>query len=128
MQSLSGNNIRRHDITFFKNGRIDISSSLAKQLNIQAGDVIDIIEHNKEYYLIIRLRSNKTIGRHLGQCYPTNKHKTCNNYRAYSKALTTSILNITGGEKSSRLFYGNQVELPTFGIGIPLITKNPLNK
>ena len=127
MKSLLGNNTRRADITFFKNGRIDISSMLAKHLRLKLGDVIDIIEDNKEYYLIIRLRYQNVIGRHIGQCYPTNKNKTCNNYRTYSKSLTTAILKITGGQNSSRLFIGTPVELPIYGIGIPLITYNPLN-
>ncbi len=126
MKSLLGNsNTRRADITFFSTGRIDISSALSKQLHLHNGDVIDIIEHNSEYYLIVRHRSVNVIGRHVGQCYPTNKHKSCNNYRCYSKQLCRAIVSISL-TSPARLCVGLPLELPPYGIGIPLITRNPI--
>lgn len=122
MTSILGNT-RRPDIKFHTDGKIEITSTIARALSIGRGDVIDVIEHKGEYYLVVRLRADKAIGRHEAQCFPTNKNKVCRNFRAYSKKLSAAILNITGGVEA-RLPSGEPQYIEPYGIAIPLITRN----
>ena len=84
VERLLGERTRRPDITFYRNGRIDITASVAERLSLRAGDVIDIARGKEEYYLYVRLRrSDGAVGRHEAQCYPSKSGTR--NFRAYSK-------------------------------------------
>ena len=122
MTSILGNT-RRPDIKFHHSGQIDISATISKQLSLHKGDVIDICVHNGEYYLVVRCRGDRVIGRHEGQCYPTNSNKTCNNYRAYSKRLCNAILQVVGSN-IAKLPSGLAEHLEPYGSAVPLITRN----
>ena len=45
MESLLGNT-RKHDLSFFRDGHIDITARVAKCINIEEGDIIDIYWEN----------------------------------------------------------------------------------
>jgi hypothetical protein len=122
MGSIIGNS-RRPDVTFYINGRIDITSRIAKQLCLTEGDVIDIDKRNGEYLLYVRYRSDCAIGRHEARCKASKNNS--NNFRAYSKQLTDAILNACGAEKA-QLASGAVVELEDIGIAVPLVTRNNL--
>lgn len=124
MKSVVGNS-RRSDIAFYRNGRIDITSTLAKQLGLQAGDVIDVGCVNKEYYLYVRVKSKDVIGRHKGQCFPS-KHNS-QNYRTYCKPLCDFFLQGSDEEKLN-LATGEPEVTDNIGIAIPIITRNLLHK
>lgn len=87
MQSLIGNN-RRADISFFPNGRIDISARLSRLLSLQSGDTIDIKFDGYEYYIYVRNRSPFG-GRFEAQCFPSNKKGR--HFRAYSRRLYAAV-------------------------------------
>lgn len=87
MQSLIGNN-RRADISFFPNGRIDISARLSRLLSLQSGDTIDIKFDGYEYYIYVRNRSPLG-GRFEAQCFPSNKKGR--HFRAYSRRLYAAV-------------------------------------
>lgn len=125
MISIIGNS-RRPDITFYRDGRIDITSQVSKTLSLQSGDVIDITIHESEYLLYVSHRHNNTIGRHEGQCRPTQKGS--NNFRTYSKRLCEFILRESGADDIARLQCGEPLEINNYGFGIPIITKNNINK
>ena len=128
-------NSRRPDVTFYPDGRIDITAHVAKILHMQQGDVIDIVLAGAEYLLYVRLRSNECVGRHEAQVYPSKrgKHKA-NNFRAYSKTICRAIRKaatvpggFSAGENSPlRLPAGTPITYGTAGTAIPLITRNPL--
>lgn len=119
-------NSRRPDITFYRDGRIDIAARVAKTISLHPGDVIDITIHSAEYLLYVSHRHHNTVGRHEGQCRPTQKGS--NNFRTYSKRLCDFILRQSGADNIARLCCGEPLELNNQTIGIPIITKNKLTK
>ena len=95
---------RRPDITFHSDGRIDIAAHLAKRLSLSPGDVIDIMQDGAEFYIIIRFRGDKVIGRHEAQCYPTKSRSM--NYRCHSARLCRIMIHIAGAEQRLSLMAG----------------------
>ena len=128
-------NSRRPDVTFYPDGRIDITARIAKILELQSGDVIDVAAHYGEYLLYVRLRASGCVGRHEAQVYPSKRGKyKANNFRAYSKTICCAIRKAatvpgckTAGESNPlRLPAGTHVTFGIYGTAIPLITSNPL--
>lgn len=122
-------NSRRPDVTFCPDGRIDITARIAKMLQLQNGDVINIAYHCGEYYLYVALRASQCVGLHEATVSPTNHGKRHNNnFRAYSKFLCRSISKAAYGcsDRKTRLPAGSPFEMAGYGTVIPLITKNPL--
>jgi hypothetical protein len=117
------NSSRKPDITFYSNGRIDITARVAAILQIEAGDVLDIETNGVDYYLYVRRKAGTYIGSHVATAHRT---KGCsNNFRAYSKTLASAILNSIQGQPSmARLCAGQPIS--DNGIKIPIITRLPL--
>lgn len=111
---------RRPDVTFYRNGRIDISSRVAKMLHLDDGDVVDVGVQDGEYYLYIRSKASEVIGRHEAQCY-ASKPKS-KNFRAYSKRLCDAILRATASPLA-RIPAGEREEFPQLGVAVPLIIR-----
>jgi hypothetical protein len=120
MKSLLGNT-RRPEISFFTSGRIDISASIAKHLCLKSGDVIDILydEKSGECYLYVKVRQPN--GHHTGSVYRTNLHG--NNYRTFTKKLTTAILQLCNTNNTARLAVGTPIINEQYGTMLPLITR-----
>lgn len=89
---------RKHDISFHHNGRIDISAHLAKRLSLSPGDVIDILKHQGEWYICVKLRAGTYIGRHIGKVWHASGHK--GTFRTQAKPVTNAILAELGNPKS----------------------------
>ncbi len=122
-------NTRRPDITFHSNGRIDVSSRVAKILGLADGDVIDIAYDNVEYYLYVKYKGNTLVGRHEGMIHPTNRNKHyCNNMRAYSKRLCGLILAMHRGVSEVRLPVGEVETRLGLGKVLPIIVRCVLGK
>lgn len=118
---------RKHDISFYKNGRIDITAGIAKQLGLQRGDMIDISTGGWKCYLYVKKRAEQVQGRNEAIVSPTNKGKT-NNFRTYSKTLTDFIFqeceswqNVPNKSDVLRLFARKPVSTE-YGVSIPLVT------
>ena len=122
METILGNT-RKPDVTFYKNGRIDLTSRIAKMLNLGNGDVIDIGLCNGEYMLYVRLKNAQVVGNHEARCYTSKRNS--HNFRAYSKKLCNAILSACGANKA-QLASGVVVEVEALGTAIPLITRNNL--
>jgi hypothetical protein len=88
------NNSRKPDISFNRTGRIDVSARIAHQLNLNAGDVIDIATHEREYYLHVKYSADSVVGRHEGTCYPTTRHG--GSFRASSVRLCKAMIDASG--------------------------------
>ena len=127
MESLLGNT-RRTDVSFFKNGRIDITSHVAKLLELSEGDVIDVIKSDRELYIYVKWRNADIVGRHTARCYKTKSNVACANFRAFSVKLCASILDICGTDNVVRLPVGEQVNIEGIGIAVPLVTRINLYK
>lgn len=122
METILGNT-RKPDVTFYKNGRIDLTSRIAKMLNLDNGDVVDIALCNGEYMLYVRLRNAQAVGNHEARCYASKRNS--HNFRAYSKKLCDAILAVCKANKA-QLASGVAVEVDSLGVAIPLITRNNL--
>lgn len=127
MESLLGNT-RRPDVSFFKNGRIDITSNVAKMLDLSDGDVIDVVLCDKELYLYAKWRNADVVGSHTACCHKTKPNTECTNFRAFSVKLCASILDICGADEVVRLPAGEQVNIEGIGIAVPLVTRINLYK
>lgn len=110
MQSLLGNS-RKPDITFYRFGRIDITSRLSKRLGIEAGDVIDILYDGMEFYVYVKEKGRALVGKHEGQCWPTSPRCTryCHNFRAYSRRLCERIISVAGTGSKARILAGGEI-------------------
>lgn len=122
MESLLGNT-RRPDVSFYKDGRIDITSRVARSLNLCDGDVVDIAKSDRELYLYVKWRKADVVGKHTAQCRATKQHKSCTNFRLFSVKLCTTILDMCGAENTARLAAGSKVALEGIGDAVPLITR-----
>lgn len=123
MESLLGNRTRRADITFYRNGKIDITSRLTKMLELGEGDVIDIAFDSGEYYLYRMRKAENLVGRHEAQCHGTHKgrlHPT-RNMRAYSKKICSAILKASGATDKARVWAGELCTFDTIGKAVVII-------
>ena len=122
MESLIGNT-RRPDISFFRNGQINITARIAKYLFLSEGDIIDVMKSGKELYLYVKSRSKDIVGLHSGRCRSTRPKKGYRNFRANCKRLTDAIFEECDGDKVVRLAAGDPIDIEPLGKAIPLITR-----
>ncbi len=119
MQSILGNT-RKADIVFRSSGRIDITARVAKSLDLQHGDVIDIALGGGEWYLYVKHRAPK-VGRHEGMAFRSNTKG--NHYRVWSKTLCNAVLNECKVSDKVKLCVGTPVNLHIYGVALPIIIK-----
>lgn len=120
---------RRPDITFHRDGRIDITSHVAVLLGLKHGDVIDIAYDGVEYYLYKRYDSSSLVGRHEAQVRATNHGKHyCHNLRAQSVRMCRQILQMHDGADVVRLPVGELETRSGMGKVLPIIVRNNLQR
>lgn len=101
-------NSRRHDISFFPSGKIEISAHIAHKLSLRPGDVIDIVQEFGELYIYVKLRSGNYVGRHDGRVWATANGK--GTFRTCSKALASAVLATAGVNGRLRCPCGMEIE------------------
>lgn len=111
---------RRPDITFYPDGRIDITARIARALNLQHGDVIDIAVNGTERYIYVRIRADKVNGRHCATVYAT-KHGS-HNFRCYSSQLCNAMIG-ADSHKVLRCPAGQIIQHPQYGTMMAIIYK-----
>ena len=122
MKSILGNS-RKPDIVFKKSGIIEITAHLAKLLNMNQGDAIDLLSDDGEIYIFVKHRN--PIGRYPAMVYRSNKHG--NHFRTWSTRLSSEILNICGVSDIARLAVGEPIyNFQDIDIALPLITRRIL--
>ena len=102
---------RKADISFHKNGKIDITARVVHLLSIQDGDVIDVGVENSECFLYVRHKGRNCMGRHEAQCSPTKRNSY--NFRAYSVRLCRAMMNFaecSDTDKTLHLACGEKIE------------------
>lgn len=116
-------NTRRPDVSFYANGRIDITARVAKMLSLKENDVIDIALQGGEYLLYRKYKAESLIGRHEAQCHVTKKRGLfrSNNIRAYSKRLCAAMLKAAGTHPTARLPVGINTPLGHHGTAVTII-------
>lgn len=114
---------RRPDITFNRDGRIQITAAIAAALDLQPGDCINIYADNGEYYMFA-IHSERNERCHA-RVYPTKRGSR--NFRAISVRLVCSLLDACGITARRAAFAAGE-PVRVFGrTYIPIITKHPLN-
>lgn len=123
MESILGNRTRRADITFYRDGKIDITSRLTKMLDLGEGDVIDIAFDSGEYYLYRMRRSEDLVGRHEAQCHCTHRGRLhpSRNLRAHSKRICTAMLKAAGATDRARVWAGELCNFDKLGRAVVII-------
>ena len=118
---------RKVDVYFRKSGRIDITSRVVKALNIQDGDVINVLSADGEYFLYVERRAADIRNGMARYRHAVRRTKSNDNMlRCQSIALTDAVNAITEAEESW-LFVGTPRSLANFGVnadGVPLIVHN----
>lgn len=115
--------IRRPDVTFCRNGRINITARVARSLQLTDGDAINIFSDGIEFLLFVQTKASSRIGRDYAVIHPSNKgsnHFVCNCIK-----LSTALLNAIGSKDEQVSFFtGEPIEIhgKTY---IPIITSNP---
>lgn len=108
MKSLIGNT-RRADVTFRRNGKIDLSSSVARSLSLEPGDGINILTDGDEYYLYVAHRSSDSNGlRYEARCFATSRKS--NHFRSSSVRLCRAVLKACNQAEIANLAVGPLVE------------------
>lgn len=117
------NNTRRPDVTFYPNGRIDITANVARKLNLHQGDVIDIVDNGGlEYLLYIKHRGETLVGNHEAVCRQSKRRS--HNFRAYSKRLCSFMFRFTDRkDEPFRVPAGEVMRYKDYGIMVALLTK-----
>lgn len=118
-------NTRRPDITFYRSGRIDVTSRIAKLLGLQNGDVIDIDNRCGEFLLFVKIRNSEVVGAHEARCYASKKNSR--NYRVHSKRLCNAILAECGAMGKVQLASGSPLDFSPYGVAVPIITRYNLS-
>jgi hypothetical protein len=127
MESILGNT-RKPDLSFFRDGHIDITARVAKGINIEEGDIIDILKDNRELYLYVKTKNKDVVGLHTGRCRSTKHKMGCRNFRVNSKRLCDAIFERCGNPERVQLAAGESFEMPNVGFVVPLITRINLYK
>ena len=113
---------RRPDITFYPDGRIDITARIARAINLQHGDVIDIAINGTERYIYVRQRAGQVNGRHFATVYATKNGS--HNFRCYSRQLCQSMLSTaTDSHRPLRIPAGQVIQHEQYGTMMALIYK-----
>lgn len=122
-------NTRRPDITFYRSGRIDITTRVTKALALEDGDVIDIAFDGREHLLYVKHKGASLVGRHEAQCRITNRRGKYHNMRAYSGRLCRFVLALNNNADIARLPVGEVIIDPdTASPLLPIIIRNNLPK
>ncbi|MBR4388741.1 MAG: hypothetical protein IKT00_06145 [Prevotella sp.] len=107
-------NSRKSDITFWRDGHIDICARVSRALDLREGDVIDIaIDEGfaREYYLYAKKKREGRNGRHKATCRAVNGNRS-RYMRVNSKQLTRFVLHTTGEMERARVMCGEVTDTP----------------
>jgi len=108
MQSLLSDR-RRADVTFYRGGKISLSSFVVHALGICAGDVIDVLSDGSDYYLRVSHRASDIRGlRYEATCFPVKPHVAY--FRASSARLCNKMLSVCHRSDKAALPVGELVE------------------
>ena len=108
MKSVLGKT-RRTDVTFRKDGRVDISARIARLLDLRVGDVMDVAIGGGEVVLYRRLKAEDAWGRHEACCYCANNKGW--SMRFHSKRLVTAVLAMVGETDKAECPAGEMMEV-----------------
>lgn len=116
-------NIRRRDITFYRDGRINITARIAKILGLQPGDSIDINSEAGEFYLHA-VHHGLDVGQGVAQCRQARPGSPF--LYVNSVALCRAIFRAIGFDGDKAAFAVGPAILKDTKPYLPIITRLPL--
>jgi bifunctional DNA-binding transcriptional regulator/antitoxin component of YhaV-PrlF toxin-antitoxin module len=123
MKSLFGAKTRNSDIIMYKNGTITFTSYVYKTLNLEEGDVIDIIQDNdNELYIVLKIK--KAIGKHKGKL-KLNK-KGVKTLHTHTKEVVKYMFEFCNEKdaKAIAFYVGSPCKVSGYDVALPIITHN----
>lgn len=117
---------RRPDITFYSDGRIDITARIARQLSLSEGDSIDVGKACSEYFLYVRRRFDPSVSFGFEATVRTTKRRS-HNFRAYSVRMCRAVLSLYDAKQKVSPQLGQPINDADYGVIIPLIHINLAN-
>lgn len=126
MITILGHQVRKHSISFYNSGRIDINASLSKSLQLSIGDVIDVALHNGEYYIYVRYRAEEISGEYTAKCYPSKRGVQCPhpNMRVNCKDICNVFLKLQPMRRGKVSFaVGDPCSIKNIKLAVPIITR-----
>lgn len=115
--------IRRHDISFSRNGVIRISARLARSIALSPGDSVNIAIHDGEY-LLYAIHNTIPDRCYTARCFQS-KRGGGNNLCAQSVSLCRSLLDRIDPTASSLSFMAGETIIIDDTPYAPIITRNP---
>ncbi len=116
---------RKTGITFYDNREIDRAKQVVVALQLQAGDVIDIMRLDEELLIYRKYRSTDTDNAHRNVCHATHRYiHHAGTLRVWSKAIPSLFLN---GENKRACPVGAPV-MTHLGLAMPIICTRPINR
>lgn len=119
---------RRPALTIYPNGRIEISSRIARRLALQRGDVIGFTTDPPNLYITVTRRAADSDTSSFSLRVKPSK-LTCKSFRCYCKAITDRIRSLylsqhpdTSPSTILRFPAGQTTIDPTYGPAINIIT------
>ncbi|MGN1228655.1 MAG: hypothetical protein ACI4T5_03260 [Prevotella sp.] len=114
--------LRKHDITVYRSGRIDISARLAKLLSLQQGDSVNIAKDGDEFYIYVAHRNSTSHGRQYSACvYPSSFGG--GSFRLQFKQLAQRFMQLCAYDGMvMRLPAGSPRPTVLSSVSVPLIT------
>jgi hypothetical protein len=115
---------KKADLTFFYNGKINITAHVSHSLGLNAGDAVNIAKVENgwtEYYLYIERRANEMRGQYEGVCAVT--HGDGHNLRVFNCRLSRYILALCGTTEPVSLSIGEPEEVEGLGLAVPIIIR-----
>lgn len=113
---------RRPDISFSRDGTINITARIVRDLALRPGDAISVATQDGEYFLHA-IRPLECV-RLTARCYPTKKGSR--NYRAKSVELCRALLQAAGIQADRAAFITGEKILHADLAYIPIITQMPI--
>ena len=115
---------RKPDITFYNNGRIEVSRRLARILGIRKGDVLNLMQENNRHYLYLSSLAVWSNGSHEAACSPSapgSRH-----FRAHSVALARAAARVAAAEGCAKVgaYAGDPMLSEIYGVYVPLFLLN----
>ena len=105
---------KRHQIVFYRSGRIDISALVVRTLQLAAGDVVDcVVDDDENIYLYKKYSGSEVVGRHEATTYRDSFNSSC--LRCNSVRLTQHILDLCSASACAKLAIGTTADIPPYG-------------
>lgn len=113
MKSLLQSRHRRPDLIFRRNGQFDITARIARALNLSAGDSVDILADDGEFYLYVAHRAaDNPCARFRAQVFQSKPGINTGHFRGSCIELCRAMIALAEAQHSAGLLCGPPTRIP----------------